>query len=85
MPCPKDLQRYGPGEGPCESPLVPPHRQYQLTSNFRNVLFQVDVGVLQVVGVDVDLDELEEAEMVDEIVDLNVNHPGAAVIICLVY
>ena len=22
MPCPKDLQRYGPGEGPCESPLV---------------------------------------------------------------
>ena len=22
MPCPKDLQRYGPGEGPCESPLI---------------------------------------------------------------
>ena len=22
MPCPKDLQRYGPGEGPCESPLL---------------------------------------------------------------
>ena len=22
MSCPKDLQRYGPGEGPCESPLV---------------------------------------------------------------
>ena len=24
MLCPKDLQRYGPGNGPCESPLVHP-------------------------------------------------------------
>ena len=50
----------------CQDKLSFPdfHRQYQLTSNFRNVLLQVNVGVLQVVRVDVDLDELQEAEAV---------------------
>ena len=35
-----------------------------LTSNFRDVLLQMNVRILQVVRVDVDLDELEQAETV---------------------
>ena len=29
MPCPKNLQRYGPGEGPSESPLVTLMKHFQ--------------------------------------------------------
>ena len=41
------------------------HKTYSvITSDFRDVFFQMNICVLQVVSVDVDLDELEEAEAV---------------------
>ena len=41
------------------------HKTYcVITSDFRDVFFQMNIRVLQVVSVDVDLDELEQAETV---------------------